>query len=143
MRRKLRHGFAVVQGRLATALERQGLKVVAQLPTTEILARAGYAVPGVHQIFFFRPEFMNEIILLDQRNITEEPENAIMRAPLKAVIVEDGVESRIEIQDPVDIFRNHPSLAHLAADMGERIVRALDEFNAVRTQAKAGQRSSE
>lgn len=59
-----------------------GLKVVAEIPTSEILAKAGYNIPFTHQIMFFRPDLMNLLLQNDQ--------DLIMQVPLKIVIRENS-----------------------------------------------------
>lgn len=122
-------GFAVIRERLAGALEEQGLRVVAQVPTSEILSRAGYNVPGIHQVFFFRPDFMNEIIMQnDGKDLIATQSNAIMLAPLKAVIFEEGAETAIRFQNPTMVFQSYPKLAHLALDMKARMNHAIERL---------------
>jgi uncharacterized protein (DUF302 family) len=122
-------GFAIVREHLVRALQEQGLKVVVQVSTSEILGKAGYKVSGVHQIFFFRPDFMNEIIAQSSgKDPIAAQSDAIMLAPLKAVIFEEGAGAVLRFQNPTTVFQNHPRLEPFALDMKARMDRVIEEL---------------
>jgi uncharacterized protein (DUF302 family) len=72
--------FADAIGALKTILQDAGFRVLAEVSTSEILRGAGYAADDLHQIFFFRPDYLSEILVAHPEALAAIPMKAVLRA---------------------------------------------------------------
>ena len=101
----------------------QGLRVVADVPTSELVNATGFEVPRTQQLFFFRADFMHALI--------RDTDEGILLAPMKLVLRETA-NGAIEglVSSPLARFADLPKVARFAALLEENVQAVVKALSA-------------
>lgn len=114
--------FSEAVGRVRAALVSQGLKVVAEVPTSQILAEAGIVVPPVTQLWYFHPRAIEAVLGLG--------DEALLLAPVKLVVRALGPRFLVVGPHPREIFQAWSESGGWLEELSGRVDRALTDLGA-------------
>lgn len=103
---------------LRQAIQSEGLLLLQEINTQQIVSTHGLQINGLRQLLFFHPRYIKAIL--------ENNPAAIIEAPLKLIVVED--ESRatvVRYAPPTYLFGRYPGLENLGSELQTIVNRLL------------------